>query len=522
MLKDRSSILEHPKIHLSQGWIWSAVPWLVSLGIIIDSTRLIWHNDVFLHIRMGLYTISTGKFSGDPNWTYGPAELEYTSPLAGSQALMAFVYSTFNWAGVAALAGILAGLAGGTLWWALASLAPPRETTTSPVPARVAVLVFLLITGFLLSYGLDPRPQLFSLLFFPLVGVWAIRIVVFGVFPRWWQVFLLTLLWSWLHGYALLVAPILALATVAHLFGAPPRQWGHRIKLLFAPATLSILPAFLATLLTPLGLSVYTNSINIRSVSTGLISEWSPPSWDTPFPWYALTFAMLWLSSALYSYYSDKKCGTQIGGTLLGEAIFAFGVVAIFITTQRTLPILYILLGLLAARRLMLIIKKTPPLSWEKTDFAKRYTILGKTTVVAAALVFSGLWVIQHPGNSGLDSSRIPLKIFATLQEESQKEPRYIIPTWDISSPTGMLVPAARIAVDGRLDRYGPSGVYDLQIKLFNLEPDWVSILSQYPETTDMILTGEEPLVGELLKQNWTIRGEDPSGYVWISRTPRS
>jgi len=506
-------IKPHPP-SLARGWVWAVWPWLIAAMVIFQKLNPVWENDVFLHVRLGEWILNGGGPAGDPRWTFGPFESGWINTLAPVETMMALLWRVGGYALIAAAAAILAGAVTVAVWWALSALAPD-QAKESPGPARAAILIQLIVLMALFD-GLRERPQLFSLLLLPVLGVWAVKVAVTGKYPKPWWVAALVLPWAWLHGYALLVAPVLFLAGLAYVFGSDRTAYKEAMKKVAFPAVLTVGVATAATLLTPAGIGVYVAAFRLRAAASDLIAEWLPTDFAMWQTWLVFVLVAMWVWGAFLSVAKPDRT-QNFWVSLRREAFLLLGVLLVFMPTARTTLVAAILIGLLAGYRLMIAWGDIPPRPWEIWKPSRLVKIVLCAPVIAA-VAWSGVWVTQHQGLRGIQGDFIPVALFEEIA--GSPGPHNILIDYNISGAARAVIPDARTSIDGRVDRYGPRGAYNYYWGLTRgLGVDWADQLAAYREANMAVLLEDSPLRQILLDNGWTVAGSGKGAdgtYLWL------
>lgn len=513
---------------LGRGWVWGLVPWLLVARVAITAPELVWQDDVFLHVRMGLSLLAGQGLGGDPAWTFGPADPSFATPMPASQVAMALAYQWFGWAGIGAGMVLMQACLVAGLWLGLALVAP-GSARLSPGPVRVACI--LLVAGWAAiladNLALMQRPQVVSLALMPVVGAWVVRGAISGRFPAPWWVLALVVPWAWVHGYVLLVAPGLVLAWVVFVVGSGSR-WRAGARRSWRAASLAVGAAVLGTLCTPLGPEIYAVAWRMREAAGGLLTEWGAPALGDASTLALMVLAASWVVIAAGCTRGWFGGRAQVGVRALAReamvvaAFFVFG-----LSAKRAVAAGIVLLVVVVGYRAMRAWGQVPARDWERLAGWRGQLAVGAARCAAVAAVAAVMvsWIAGHPGVQGLDRGRVPVDLLAQVAAQSAAQDRLIIADWSFASATGFLLPDARLAVDGRTERYGPRGAADLQVGLLGAQPGWPVLLSRYGQARMLLVSESQPLVQVLMRYGWVVRGRwVPSDYrepvVWLVPGP--
>lgn len=479
----------------------------------------VWENDFFLHIRMGQDILSHHRLTGDPSWTFGP-HVPWLTTMAVSEVLMTLIFNYFGFVGFVILQ-VLAGLALIPIFWICIGKLAPRPMTASSVRIGSAIGIFLLIVY---SQGISARPQTISLLLFPFISLFAIRLATLGKAPRVLPIALMTLFWTWFHGYSLLVGPMLVIASCAYLGGAwmargmLPENAVKVAWLKIRKQWLAILLPFLVPLFNPIGFNFYVSSWNIRKSSSKLISEWLPFSpYSYAFLFFSIIFLIfLWvLFSSIHIFVSKKKASLAMRVEIAREGLLLFGSYAVLAQSTRTAFLLVPLIGLLVAHRGMRVARYQQTYSWEKWESRRqKKTIFSIVSLVLVSIISFSL--ITRPDMGRLSNSEVPLGIYKVMNATPGQH--RVLVSYNISSTVLSFVKNASTSIDGRTDRYGNNGAraYFLMCRIGK---NWKTTLAQYPNATDAILIKTNTLVKILSSQGWTEKMHEVNwkyNYIWL------
>lgn len=483
--------------------------------------RPLWENDFYLHLRMGNDILAHHRLTGDPSWVYGTAHVSWKTTMAVSEVLMALAYRYGGYPIFAVFLMFASVLILVIIWKTLRLLIPQK---VSPVAFRVIFIACIFLSTWMNTFFL-PRPQTISLLLMPILALWGIRLALYGRLPRIILLVPVTIVWVCLHGYGLLILPLLLASSLAHLAGSLLAGKNLRLQTLSLswsrvrrniPALIAVA---LATLVNPLGFNIYTTSLRIRSASNTFILEWVAPS-TTSFPYILfLVVSSLWVSSAFYFLY--KKWRAPGNMVSVGREGFLILFIAFALASSlRTLEIVVLFISLIAINRFTRALSYNVPLKeWETWHNHKGLEIFKISIIALVTLTWISVILTNHSIDS-MGTNEIPVKIF----QEINAVPGHhnILIDYNISSTPLAYVKDASTAVDGRTDENGRYGSRDYALMSKGLAKDWKMIFARYPGSTDAVFQSKDKIVKLLIDEGWKVvdteqlQGEK-SPYQWLT-----
>lgn len=244
--------------------------------------------DLAYQLRAGADILAGHGIPTTDTWTFTVFGTPWLDQQWGAQALLALVFQSTGWTGLAVLRAALVALAFALVRravrsaWSIASIRAGGSAIASS--SRTATLVTLL--AFVVAApGLALRPQLFAIVLF---AATLVIVVERAAHPRrLWLVPVIAVLWANLHGSFPLVIVLVALAWLDEVVllrepapaGAAPRRLRARLLGSTGVAIIGAV-ATLATLLTPFGIDAwrYIENLARDPEITSQVTEWRPPS----------------------------------------------------------------------------------------------------------------------------------------------------------------------------------------------------------------------------------------------------
>lgn len=486
---------------LGHGWIWQFFPWFFVIAGALSTIAPVGENDLFFHIDMGNDIRDFGRFSGNPDWTFAPSDPNWANTMVFPEIVFSYWHDWFGWTGFAVLRTIATVAFAVSLWVSLAAVTPSKISSKSPGPARAAALITLLVISASVS-SLTIRPQTFTYVFFPIVGVWIARILREGRMPNPIFVGVVTLAWAWTHGSSLLVAPVLAIAIALRFAAFRPTK-----SLLLRSLTV-IVTAFIAPLLTPAGIGIWQSAKNLHEIGNAYITEWSPLDFKTASTW-ALVFLLgtwIWVT-----FKRERRDITWARQTII-ESVFLAVVTVASVNTARTSQVFAPLIAVLLMSRLAPTLANVRIYSWERISIPERNERaikLASTGVLLVAIAVTGFF-------GKLGGVYVPSTIWDKLH--STPGPHRVLVSWNVSSqPAFFGPPGTRVFMNSPADKFGREQFEKLL--LFTLTPDKELGLPDEYDVTDIVIEKEAEKVPTLLRNGWTIVEED-NEFVLLRRAP--
>lgn len=485
-------------------WIWEGVgALLITASALSALLRPVSENDLFLHVLMGRDILANGRLTGDPVWTYGPANSDWTMYVHWpSQVLMAGGYDIVGVGFFAALHIVLIAAFFLLLALVLRRLVPSAESVSE---ARIAAAALAVAALSVIPF-MGPRANAFGAVFGVLLGLWVVRVLRSGSLgPRWWIVPLATWIWVLLHGSALLVAPTLVLAGAIWWVVHPGRFSRSRLLTMARLACVVALSA-VAPLLTPLGLDAWVSASRLRDHASGWIVEWSALSLRSP-----ETYGLLAIFG-IAVLVSICQCRRGDGRAAIGNLLFTIAVTGLIAMAQRNYLILLPVLVVVTSAAALTLEIPGRPRTWEtvKAHVSRRQLFAG--TVMASLLLAFAAGAIAR-----LDTSAFPVRVLQGLQQDHPDGGRRVFSPMYVGSQIPFFAPGNRAAFDARVDRYGAQDLQESAFAIYVGRPDWQNWLStRYPGTTDLLLPSLSPLAAEARSSGWAVTHE-ADGWVLLT-----
>ena len=495
-------------VKTSQGgvrWIWglSALPLIVVLCGHI-ATLPMDNGDNVLHILMGRDILTHWRLTGNPEWTYGPANADWVTFVHWpTQVLMAVGYDAVGFGFFSAFHVLLGGLLMLTMFVALRAVG--RNTV---VDSRLQAAT-LLFTCLAVGLFLTPRANAFSAVFAVLLGYWCLSIIRSGAFGmRWWIVPLATWVWVLLHGSAMLAIPFLSLAIALWWVIQSARFTKRTLAQAGRLAAVALL-SLLTTLLTPLGARSWVSAYDLWQASRGWMIEWSPVPAASPEAAFIAVLVLVTIVAAVRGMrlHGHNRMQALAVLALLASAIVLSGL------QQRNyiigIPLAIVLVFWLLGHTL----GEGRARPWEllSPEVASRRVIalgVGITLIVSIVGLAFG----------DIDRERFPVETAERLAASNSDGGRKILAPIEVAAQIPFYAPGNQVAFDIRIDRYPREALVKTNTMLWRGDPAWQQwIEDEFPDTTDMLIPKTSPLVAQAQQAGWRVVDESPR-WVLVSR----
>lgn len=449
-------------------------PWWVLVAVTIAvlsiaSTGPLDDVDAYWHVRIGADILAHHRLTGDPAWTFGPADPTWITTQWASEVLMSGLHALLGWSGLTVLRWG-AGLA------TLAVFGVGLHRLSGPQWARATVFA---LTGFAVTVDLSERPAALSFLFLAVVGMWAERTLRTGEWPRPWAPVVLTWLWANLHGSWILLPAAFGLLVLLRLLS------GDGWRGLRVPGALTGVTV-LAGIATPAGWSGLVAPLRVSAAATAVIGEWARTTLASPAAVAGLILLALVVVGWLRAPRQIPLIDALWAAAWTGFALLAF---------RNVVPAL-LLVAPLVARTLATGFPATP----QKRSTSRLHAAL-TVLVLLLGLVGGGARLL-------LDTrlpAWTPMAAYAALQDGS---PHRLLVSYNVSGQAAALTgPLIQTALDGRTDRYGATLLLNYQA-LMATDPGWQRTLRQLAPT-DALIARNAPLHEALLDRGWRLTVSD-------------
>ncbi len=491
----------------------SSLPWTFLLFYFTVITAFLittdsWDvNDLYWHTRMGQDILDSNRLTGDPSWTFGPVgDSTWRTTQAVAETLMYRWHQLFGWQGFLAVRIIAIAVFSATVFYTI-RYASPRGKNLSRT--KVAFLVASPII-FMYATLIQERPQTLSFLLALPLGIVLLRVLELNRWPHPATVFIVVMVWGWVHGSAIFVGPLLILAYGIRMF------YIHLAKFPLSTAGydnagtwrwfLVIIAAFLAPLVNPLGADIYTRAFLIRDASSEFISEWKSFDIDSLSGIIAGILLAFWAVSV-----GMKLWRRESWRIIVLEATWIGLLLVAGITSIRIFMFFFLIISPILARRLTQAWRNKPvtlPVVHGRTfwDYIARSP---KPLVFLILIVFTLTVPFAWAENTGLPKET-PVTIISGI---SQEENRQVFSDWNLTGITQLFGgESISTFVDGRTDRYGKE-ILEQYKDIYYAKPGWLDTWSKY-NVTDVIVKDDAALADRLKSEGWRLACED-NGYVW-------
>lgn len=458
-------------------------PWLVLVAITVATVCLasvesLSDVDLYWHVLMGQDIAEHGRFTGDPGWTFAPADPTWATTQWASEMLMAWLHDVAGWGGLTALRVAAAGAT-------LTILAGALLRGGGPAWTRAAVFT---IVGLAVAADIEERPAALSFVLLAVVGMWASRVLSTGRWPRWWLPIVLTWVWANLHGYWLLLPAAFGLLVLLRLIAKEP------VRHLRAPAAVTAACVVVGAL-TPAGIGGVLAPLRVSSAAGALIEEWGRTSLASGVAWAGLA-----LLTVIVVGWARNRAPAPMAELLWVAAWTGFALLAY----RNVLPAM-LLLAPIAAR----VLARAFP-NESRTRPGSRLSLAVAAVVLATGLIGGGARLVLEPRLPDWT----PTTAYAALNDG---EHHRVLVAYNLSGQTLALTgDRVQVALDGRTDRYGADFLRRYQ-GLMALHPGWQNTLRDL-QPTDALLDRRAPLHDALVRLGWRATAED--GPTVLLRAP--
>jgi hypothetical protein len=444
--------------------------------------------DLAYQIRAGEIMLRSGHVLRVDRFTFTAFGRQWLDQQWGAQIVLAQLYRTAGWAGIAIAQAVIASWSIGLVFLACRARG-----------ASVRSAAWLSLGGLLVAvYGFSPRPQMFAfLLFAATVAIVAVR----GRNPRLlWLVAALTVIWANVHGSFVLAPVLLGLAWLED------RRKGSASA---RTALLAAIASVLAVTVNPFGLRVwsYVVSLSTNPQIRRTIEEWQPPR--------PLTFT----------------------GFVFFASVIGVGIVALRNRGRLGWPrlvalALFALIGISAVRGIIWWSLAAPVLIADlfPVRSARRDPPRVLNAGIVAALILVGVaylpWsrpMFTSTANSGTVTDGLlafaPARYTATLAERVPEGARVFAPeSW--ASWFEFAAPADPVMVDPRIELF-PSSVWDDYDRISAAGPGWQRTLDRWGVDVLALSRKDQPrLIGAVARSDeWTPLYRDADGVLLV-RSP--
>ncbi len=479
---------------------------LMLLIVFIMAARTPLDSDMWWHLRAGQVMVQTGHPMLTDQFSFTRMGQPWINHSWLSEIILYLIFSLGGYLGLSLLVALLATLA----------LALVYLQMDGPPLMRTFVVVLCAI---LFSLVWSPRPQMFSLLLFALVGYVLFLYKWRGVDRLWWLVPIFVL-WSNLHGgYALgfILLGIWISGELLNKWIITPEhmlEWKQIRKL----AIVTLVCVF-AVLINPNGINTWL--IPFKTIGVNVlqqyIDEWASPDFHQlvlqPYLW---VLFLIVIGAAL----SRKRMdGPDLVG-ILGLGYLGF-------LAKRNIAPFALFAGPVLARTLWPVLSEL--IEKLKDWMANNGPQTGRADynlelpnrlrkginlflIGALALVGVGkLYVTSYPTwvNAYIDRD-YPLEAIRVW--ESEGLPGNLLNSYAWGGYLDWAVPNTKVFVDGRTDLFGDD-ILQQWMKAVRAEDGWQDVLAQWDIHT-VLLEPDMPLVEQLKAAGWSVDYQDEKSIL--------
>lgn len=463
--------------------------------------------DFFWHILIGKDILENFRFSGDPAWTWAPADKNWVTTQPLSEVIMYLLWTLGGPILISLLRLVL------FLYLMLSIYVHIfRQCNYSLKSGLGKLSLFLLLTtsSTLLLGFIQERPNSITLLLTFFVGREISKILSFPSKPNFLSLFLIFTFWPFLHGGWLL-------SLFAVLFAFIFRSYiENRVQVktqdLRIPILLSVWP-FLLTLLTPAKSSYFPIALEIAELGRNFITEWqSMFSANDKLSSVVFLVYLIVLVNLLWKYKREEQ---KLGNY---QTVYF----------RLILSLILAMTAVYSIRNIPLVILLTLPLIYEKRDKVSESVAIRQkelftlsvrkmNRIPVLGLVAAITWSATQSANALIiDDEKRPLKIYEQLVTLDSNRKFF-----NSSNEGGELLFFGRgrvkVFLDGRIDRYS----IELHEQIWNfLEKgdDLTSFQRRFFScSTDLLVKNDLPIVSELGKFGFVLQARDGQ-FSWFSR----
>ena len=472
------------RLALSLPQLWAIVAVLLPALVLQGRLATI---DLAYQIRAGNLMLDTHHLIRADSFTFTVRGATWLDQQWGAQLLLALVYRSLGWAGLAGARVLLVGTVSIFVYLACRAAGSPPRWAACLALAAVAIGVF----------DLSLRPQLIGAALFA-VGLW----LVWGRRDhpgRLWAMPIVVAVWANVHGSFFLGPVLLGLAWL--------EDRGERSPAASRTLQVAAVAAAAATL-NPLGLRVWSYAVGISTDSriSRIVSEWQPPSIRDPGG--ALFFLSILVVGAVLA-----RRGLSLPWHRLAwlGVFFAVGLTA----TRSTLW-----WGLAAAPVMATLFTEDPRRTQPQLDPSLLNTGIAGCLVVLALGLFPWSLVGNSPRSTDSHLSFAPPGITVALGQVLRPgEAVYNPQVW--GSWFELAFPENPVFIDSRIELF-PDSVWREHADVSVGREGWQRILDRWNVRVVVAERGEQALLIPIIPHDpgWVLVYEDADGAVFARAGP--
>jgi len=344
------------------------------------------------------------------------------------------------------------------------------------------------------------RPQVFSFLFFAILNVYLIK----NLNLKWknflWLPFLF-LFWVNIHGGYIWGFLLLIAVIVGSLYEIYIHKNESSSKSAWKRFSLIVIVSFVFVLINPNGFAMLRLPFQTIDVSITSIVEWSSPNFHDffmqPFLWVVLLFI------ASLSFSENRLTMDQLL-KVLGFLFLAF-------VSQRNIPLAVIVIMPILiekANELVIDLRK-----WKQQDQKTKQSIKGSGFInffIILIVVFVCVLRVKTQIAEKFIRGTYPVNAVRWIRENNPKGNMLNSYNWG-----GYLIynlPEYKVFIDGRADLYGKE-LISTWWRIVSNDHDAINDLNTY-KINFLLVEPNQPIVEELLAQNWKIAFEDELSII--------
>ena len=466
--------------------------------------------DVFLHTLLGDWILAGHSPSGNPAWTFPLQDTtSWTNTQGVSEVLFSLLHSSLGWWGVALISILSPIFLATTMIIMINGVKPKLRQPSNQIPAYFFVAATALLL-YVFSSSMSVRPQTFSYILTPILMVFAYNAFTTGRMPKMYVLPLLTFVWCLLHGYGILVPPMMLTALIAYHISRIIFTKNHigqfkTSTVSFLKALPCILLAFLATLITPAGFNIYTAAVRIREAAGSTISEWGSTSIVNPAFWLLTVSIVIYLGVSLYSFKKHHNEKRTIAAEIIFLTIISLGLA----TVGRSATLLAFIIILISTIRALKTFTRKSTSTFQPLTLKEARA--GKIIAVTALILALAIPFVKF-NNIQPNPQTYPTEFIQTIN--AQPGEHKIFTDYNLSSYILYELSQTNkgsTSIDGRVDLYGKTTLENYINLTYNknlTETERNTLWQPYKQATDAIIYKNTPLYTFLLNNGYRVLQE--------------
>lgn len=432
-------------------------------------------SDYFWHLKTGQYLLENGSLPKGDIFSYTYADQPWVLHEWLFQLLLAGIHSTLGSFGIELMVAIVA----------TATLLIIYATINRIINKPLVTLCFVILSYIFISFGVAPRPQLFTLILF---ATFLYVLIGFKYFRANRGLFILPplmVLWVNFHGGFVVGLALLFLFTVCEWLKFLTVEYRdveqrRRMEML----SLSVMITLLFSLINPYFINHWLYPFQVISMKTAnvLIMEWHSPNFHIH--WFKLYFILIYFFFIFTIYRQNKVDITELALPLF---FITMGLIS-----QRHIPLTAIVLFIfIAVAYIQKPFYQIVPeqlqkinLLWHNKlkkydqDLGEKEYIINWLLLVLLICVFLILYPINKADNDKRTVPFLPIKATEFILKEDIKGRMF-----NYYDYGGYLIyqlyPAQKVFIDSRADLYGDDFLNEF-IEISNGRENWAKLFDKH------------------------------------------